>query len=416
VITAQPDHKLRALQAGARDFVSKPLDLAEVVARVHNLLEVRLLHVETRRLYDQVVADRSAQLRLERDLVESRASADRAELEHQRALARAAFKDEEPRGLIVRSAAMRHLVDLARRVAKVDSTVLITGESGAGKERIARLVHEESTRSTGPYIAVNCGAITETLLESELFGHARGAFTGATQDRPGLFEAADGGTLLLDEVGEVSPAMQVKLLRAIQEREVRRVGENRTRSVDVRILAATNRDLAGGVAGGAFRQDLYYRLRVVELRVPALRERTEDLLPLARALLSAAAQRMKRPVPALSRQAAEQLARFRWPGNVRELENAMERAVALARGATVELEDLPEEVRQAPTLLEVASGEVRPLDQIEKDYILSALALNDGHQANTAEQLQIGSATLYRKLKSYGLIVPKPAGGPKSPS
>jgi transcriptional regulator with PAS, ATPase and Fis domain len=311
---------------------------------------------------------------------------------------------------------MRQLVDLARRVAKVDSTVLITGESGAGKERIARLVHEESTRSTGPYIAVNCGAITETLLESELFGHARGAFTGATQDRPGLFEAADGGTLLLDEVGEVSPAMQVKLLRAIQEREVRRVGENRTRSVDVRILAATNRDLAGGVAGGAFRQDLYYRLRVVELRVPALRDRGEDLLPLARALLSSAAQRMKRPVPALSRQAAEQLARFRWPGNVRELENAMERSVALAQGANVELEDLPEEVRQATARLEVASGEVRPLEQIEKDYILSALALNEGHQTKTAEQLKIGSATLYRKLKSYGLIVSKPADRPKSPS
>jgi transcriptional regulator with PAS, ATPase and Fis domain len=311
---------------------------------------------------------------------------------------------------------MRQLVDLARRVAKVDSTVLITGESGSGKERIARLVHEESTRSTGPYIAVNCGAITETLLESELFGHMRGAFTGATQDRPGLFEAADGGTLLLDEVGEVSPGMQVKLLRAIQEREVRRVGENRTRSVDVRILAATNRDLAGGVAGGAFRQDLYYRLKVVELRVPALRERAEDLLPLARALLSSAAERMKRPVPTLSRQAAEQLARFSWPGNVRELENAMECSVALARGASVALEDLPEEVRQAPVRPEVASGAVRPLEQIEKDYILSALALNDGHQTKTAKQLRIGSATLYRKLKSYGLVVAKPAGRPKRPS
>ena len=416
VITAEPDHKLRALRAGARDFVSKPLDLAEVVARVQNLLEVRLLHVETKRLYDQVVAEQAAQQLLEVALLESRTAADRAELEHQRALARAALKADEPKGLIVRSAAMRQLVDLARRVARVDSTVLITGESGSGKERIARLVHEESSRSAGPYIAVNCGAITETLLESELFGHARGAFTGATQDRPGLFEAADGGTLLLDEVGEISPGMQVKLLRAIQEREVRRVGENRTRSVDVRIMAATNRDLAGGVAGGAFRQDLYYRLKVVELRVPALRERAEDLLPLARVLLSGAAQRMKRPEPTLSREAAEQLARFSWPGNVRELENAMECSVALARGTVVELGDLPAEVRQAPPRLEVASGAVRPLEEVEKDYILSALALNEGHQANTAEQLQIGSATLYRKLKSYGLISAKPAARPKSPS
>jgi DNA-binding NtrC family response regulator len=231
----------------------------------------------------------------------------------------------------------------------------------------------------------------------------RGAFTGATQDRPGLFEAADGGTLLLDEVGEVSPAMQVKLLRAIQEREVRRVGENRTRRVDVRILAATNRDLAHGVAGGDFRQDLYYRLKVVELRVPALRERQQDLLPLARVLLSGAALRMKRPVPALSRDAAEQLARFSWPGNVRELENAMERSVALARGIRVELDDLPEEVRQASSAPVATSGAVRPLEEVEKEHILSALAQNGGHQARTAEQLRIGSATLYRKLKSYGL-------------
>ena len=195
---------------------------------------------------------------------------------------------------------MRQVVDLARRVAKVDSTVLITGESGSGKERIARLVHDESTRAAGPFIAVNCGAITETLLESELFGHARGAFTGATQDRPGLFEAANGGTLLLDEVGEVSPGMQVKLLRALQEREIRRVGENKSRRVDVRVVAATNRDLAHGVAGGAFRQDLYYRLKVVELHVPPLRERRDDILPLARVLLADAALRMKRKISGLA--------------------------------------------------------------------------------------------------------------------
>src|SRR3954467_4993470 len=164
---------------------------------------------------------------------------------------------DEPLGIVAKSSPMRKLVDLARRVAKVDSTVLITGESGSGKERIARLVHDESTRAAGPFIAVNCGAIPETLLESELFGHARGAFTGATGDRPGLFEAANTGTLLLDEVGEVSPAMQVKLLRVPQERGVRRVGENKSRRVDVRVLAATNRELAHGVDGGSFRQDLY---------------------------------------------------------------------------------------------------------------------------------------------------------------
>jgi transcriptional regulator with PAS, ATPase and Fis domain len=292
---------------------------------------------------------------------------------------------------------------LTRRVAQVDTTVLITGESGSGKERIARLLHDESTRAAGPFIAVNCGAITETLLESELFGHARGAFTGATQDRPGLFEAANNGTLLLDEVGEVSPAMQVKLLRVLQEREIRRVGENRSRDVDVRVVAATNRDLAQGVFGGAFRQDLYYRLKVVELHVPPLRERREDVLPLARVLLADAALRMKRKVSGLVPSAADQLLRYGWPGNVRELENAMERAVALARGGRVELEDLPEEIRRTPPEI-VAYGAVRPLDQIEKEYIVAALAFNDGNQTRTAQQLHIGSATLYRKLKSYGLI------------
>jgi transcriptional regulator with PAS, ATPase and Fis domain len=299
---------------------------------------------------------------------------------------------------------MRRVVDLASRVAKVDSTVLITGESGAGKERIARLVHEESTRAAGAFIAVNCGAITETLLESELFGHARGAFTGATVDRPGLFEAANGGTLLLDEVGEVSSGMQVKLLRALQEREIRRVGENKSRRVDVRIVAATNRDLAHGVAGGNFRQDLYYRLKVVELLVPPLRERRDDVLPLARVLLADAALRMKRKISGLAPGAADQLLRYEWPGNVRELENAMERAVALARGSRVEVEDLPEEIRHAFPMPVATKGTVRPLDEVEKEYILAALEVNGGNQTHTAAQLHIGAATLYRKLKSYGLI------------
>ena len=223
-----------------------------MLARVYNMLEVRLLHLETRTLYAQVVAEQSAQKLLECALQEAQEAADVAARDHQRALARAARDEEDPAGVVAKSPSMRQLLDLARRVAKVDSTVLITGESGSGKERIARLVHDESTRASGPFIAINCGAIAETLLESELFGHVRGSFTGAAQDRPGLFEAADKGTLLLNEVGEVSPGMQVKLLRALQEREIRRVGENRSRRVNVRILAATNRDLAHGVTGGLF--------------------------------------------------------------------------------------------------------------------------------------------------------------------
>jgi DNA-binding NtrC family response regulator len=236
-----------------------------------------------------------------------------------------------------------------------------------------------------------------------------------------LFEAAHGGTLLLDEVGEVSPGMQVKLLRALQEREIRRVGENKNRAVDVRVVAATNRDLAHGVAGGAFRQDLYYRLKVVELHVPALRERRADILPLARVLLAEAAVRMKRNVVNLAPRAADQIMRYEWPGNVRELQNAMEHAVALARGSRVEIEDLPEDIRQAIPTPSI-SGPVRPLDDLEKEYILAVLERNDGNQAQTAAQLDIGTATLYRKLKKYGVVrssrvqqrKPKPSTGSKS--
>jgi DNA-binding NtrC family response regulator len=323
---------------------------------------------------------------------------------HRRALVATRTDISAPLGIVAKSPTMRQVVDLACRVAEVDSTAIITGESGTGKERIARLIHNRSTRAAGPFVAVNCGAIIETLLESELFGHARGSFTGATSDRPGLFEAANGGTLLLDEIGEISPGMQVKLLRVLQEREIRRVGENKNRKVDVRVVASTNRDLSQRVAAGAFRQDLYYRLKVVELRVPPLRERRDDILPLARILLVEAVTRMKRTMAGFTPQAVDQLLRYAWPGNVRELENAVERAVALARGDRVDVEDLPEEVRQAFPQPVAMVGQVRPLGEVEKEYIVAALACNEGNQTRTAVQLHIGAATLYRKLKSYGLI------------
>ena len=360
-------------------------------------------HTEELRFFQPARLKECLDISLQR-VIDSLKAAERKLREHRRALVRVAPEVEEPLGIVARSKRMEQLLDLARRVAHVDSTVLITGESGAGKERIAQFVHNESTRHAGPFIAVNCGAITESLLESELFGHARGAFTGATSDRPGLFEAANTGTLLLDEVGEVSPGMQVKLLRVLQEREIRRVGENRSRPVNVRIIAATNRDLVHGVTNGDFRQDLYYRLKVVELHVPSLRERRDDILPLARFLLASAALRMKRPVTGLAPSTADQLLRYEWPGNVRELENAMERAVALARTTRIEIEDLPEEVRRAFPTPVVTAGLVRPLDEIEREYILAALDVNGGNQTHTAQQLGIGSATLYRKLKSYGLI------------
>jgi DNA-binding NtrC family response regulator len=332
---------------------------------------------------------------------------------HRKVVVRVVPDTKAPPGIVCKSRKMLHLVELVRRVAKVDAMVLITGESGVGKERIARLVHNESARATGPFIAVNCGAITETLLESELFGHKRGAFTGASSDRHGLFETASHGTLLLDEIGEVSPAMQVKLLRVLQEREIRRVGESKNRPVDVRVLAATNRDLAHGVADGTFRQDLYYRLKVVELFVPPLRDRRDDILHLARVLLADAAKRMGRKITGIVPRAVDQILRYEWPGNVRELENAMERAVALASGIRVDLEDLPEEIRQAFPKPVVSMGKVQPLSEIEKEYILTVLELNDGNQTRTAKQLGIGSATLYRKLKRYDLIARPREGGKK---
>jgi two-component system, NtrC family, response regulator HydG len=322
--------------------------------------------------------------------------------DHRRELGRVLGPDTEPDGLVVRAPAMRQLVDVATRVAGVDTTLIITGESGVGKERIARLIHERSGRADGPFIAVNCGAITETLLESELFGHARGAFTGATHERLGLFEAANKGTLLLDEIGELPLAMQVKLLRVLQEREIRRVGESHPRKVDVRILAATNLNLAEQVESKTFRADLFYRLNVVELKVPPLRDRSEDIVPLARFLLANAVVRLKRPVTGMSPAVADQLLRYAWPGNVRELANVIERAVVLATGKRIEVDDLPEEVRVASPRRITEAGTARPLSEVEREHILAALALNNGVQARAAKQLQIGSATLYRKLKAYG--------------
>lgn len=363
-------------------------------------------HAEDLAFFDQTRLEECLEVSLTR-VTETLRSAEKKLRAHRRALARVAPDIAEPLDPVSRSPKMRLVVDLARRVAAVDATVLITGESGVGKERIARLIHDESPRAAGPFIPINCGALSEMLLESELFGHRRGAFTGAAADRHGLFEAANGGTLLLDEIAEVSPSMQVKLLRVLQEREVRRVGDNQSRPVDVRILASTNRDLSQQVAAGRFRQDLYYRLKVVVLTIPPLCERVEDVLPLARLFLADASVRMGRTMTGLTPEVADLLVRYSWPGNVRELENTIERAVALARGARVELADLPEEIRDGFTKPVASAGSVQPLREVEREYILAALELNEGHQRRTAAQLGIGTATLYRKLKSYGLIRPR---------
>ncbi|MBP1636466.1 MAG: sigma-54-dependent Fis family transcriptional regulator, partial [Acidobacteria bacterium] len=249
---------------------------------------------------------------------------------------------------VVRSAALREVVEMASRVAPLDTTVLVAGESGTGKEFIVRLIHEHSARSKGPLVSVNCAALTETLLESELFGHVRGAFTGAVRDKPGLFEVANHGTLFLDEVGDIAPALQAKLLRALQEGEIRRVGGERTLKARPRIIAASNRDLRGAVAEGRFREDLYFRLGGFVISVPPLRERREDIPPLVHEFVRAAGERLQKEVAGVSPAAMTALLNYQWPGNVRELEHAIERGVILARGKTLGVEDLPPEVVEAP--------------------------------------------------------------------
>ncbi len=306
----------------------------------------------------------------------------------------------------VTASAMERIMSVAARVAPLDSTVLILGESGVGKERMARWLHDASRRRKRPFIAVNCGAFADTLLETELFGHARGAFTGAVTERPGLFEAADGGTLFLDEIGEVSPAMQVKLLRVLQEREVHRVGELRSRHVDVRIVAATNRDLEREVQANRFRVDLYYRLQVVELAIPPLRERPEELVTLLRQFLPQIADRLSRPVTGYTTQAWEALLQHSWPGNIRELEHAIERACAIAEGPDIQVEDLPTSVlRQALRARQHGDPGLSPWQANQRALILSALDRHHGDKQRAAEDLGISLSTLKRRLRHRGLTV-----------
>jgi transcriptional regulator with PAS, ATPase and Fis domain len=292
---------------------------------------------------------------------------------------------------------MQRVVALACRVAPIDATVLVTGESGVGKEWVARLVHERSGRSHAPFIAVNCGEFAETLLETELFGHARGAFTGAVQDRPGVFEAAGSGTLFLDEVGEMSPALQARLLRVLQAREVRRVGEVRLRPIDVRLVAATHRDLAFEVSQGRFRLDLYYRLRVVDIHVPPLRERPADVAVLMEQLLARSASRMARPIRGYTEDARRLLLEHDWPGNVRELANAIERACAVSDGPLVDAGDLPEAIQRG-AVLQPPAGPPRPLRDVEREYVRLVVRRHGGNRRLAAEELQISVATLKRKL------------------
>jgi DNA-binding NtrC family response regulator len=303
---------------------------------------------------------------------------------------------------IAGSQAMQHVLELAARVAPLDTTVLVSGESGTGKEFVVRLIHDQSPRAAAPFVSINCAALTETLLESELFGHVRGAFTGAVRDKAGLFEVAGNGTIFLDEIGEVAPAVQAKLLRALQEREIRRVGGERSIKVNARVVAATNRDLRAAVDAGTFREDLYFRLGAFVITVPPLRDRREDIPPLVHNFLERAASRMKKDVSAVSAEAMSALMNYRWPGNVRELEHAVERAVILANTPSLRLRDLPPEITQKARPR--PGDDTLDLHEQERAAIERALERFDGNRRRATEALKISTVTLWRKMKQYGLV------------
>ncbi len=350
------------------------------------------LKAEVERLHAAVHRKERALARREREVAERE-----RELEVLRERVR---RHASARRFVLASPAMQDVLELAARVAPLDTTVLVYGESGTGKEFVVKMIHEQSTRSGGPLVSVNCAALTDTLLESELFGHMRGAFTGAVRDKPGLFEIANAGTLFLDEVGEMAPALQAKLLRALQEGEIRRVGSERTIRVNPRVITATNRDLRAEVDAGRFREDLYFRLGAFIITVPPLRERQEAIAPLAQEFVRRAATRFKRDVRGIAPEAMSRLLSYDWPGNVRELEHAMERAVILAPGKRIVPQDLPPEVR--------SRSRQRPsptfdLDQQERELIRQALDRFNGSRRQAAGALGISPVTLWRKIRRYKL-------------
>ncbi|GGP59991.1 sigma-54-dependent Fis family transcriptional regulator [Shewanella algicola] len=305
-------------------------------------------------------------------------------------------------GFLVRSPQMIKVINIATLAAKVNSTILVSGDSGVGKEHISRFIHQMSSRSQGPFISINCSALSDSLLEAELFGHIKGAFTGADKARIGLFEEANGGTLFLDEIGETSLNMQVKLLRVLQERKIKRIGENKERPIDIRVIAATNRHLSDEVKQGHFRKDLFYRLRVIELHIPNLSKRREDILPIANLFLYKFNDTMERDVIGLSHCATQRLMHYAWPGNVRELSNAIEYAVALCRGRWIEETDLPAEIINPKAQLH-AIDPLKSLEDIEKQHIEVALKYHNGDKRAAAASLGIVLSTLYRKLSHYQL-------------
>jgi two-component system NtrC family response regulator len=367
VITAHGsiETAVEAMRLGAHDYVSKPVDLNLLRLHVRNAYHHHRLVEENRQLRDRL-----------------------------------ATAGEFPE-MIGQSATMREVFDRIRQVAGADVTVLIQGESGTGKELVARAIHNLSDRKGRPFVAANVGALPEALIESELFGYEKGAFTGANRRKPGWFEMAQGGTLFLDEVGEMPPKTQVDLLRVLEQREVRRLGAEEVVGVDVRVVAATNRDLAALVAEGGFREDLYYRLEVVPLRVPPLRERRDDVPLLVRHCLQQAQERHRKEPKQVAGAAMKALCEFGWPGNVRQLRNCMERLVVTVEGPTIHAEDLPEELWPTPARAVVTLEQAA--QEAEKAAILAALARCNQHREQTARLLDVSVRTLHYKMSRYGL-------------
>jgi DNA-binding NtrC family response regulator len=373
---------VRAIRAGAYDFVMKPLNFAQLAVSAERALRMRRLELQNERLRQEV----------------------------------SGFA-----GVVGRHPRMEAVFDLARRVAASTASVLVTGESGTGKEVIARAIHQHGPRAKGPFIAINCSAIPDALLESELFGHARGAFTGATDRKLGLFEEAQGGTLFLDEIGDMPLALQAKLLRVLQERKIKRVGENQFRAIDVRILAATHKDLPTEVAAKRFREDLYYRLCVIPIAVPPLRERREDIPHLAHHFLEKFRAINGSRVQGFSRAALDRLLAYAWPGNVRELENAIERAVVLCQADRIEAGDLPAGPAPTPPAAAASAGfgedcagaaaegaSLPTLEEVSRRYVEFVLRRTGGVKERAARALGIDRKTLYRWLRAV------PAGETRS--
>jgi len=364
------ENAVEAIKLGAYHYLTKPVSSDE------------LLHTIRRALDRQQLADRVRKLE--------------SQLERE-------FKIDN---LVAKSAKMRQVIETVRQVSKSDATVLIEGESGTGKELVARAIHANSRRRDNSFVAVNCGALPETLLESELFGYVKGAFTGAQETRKGLFQEAHEGTIFLDEIGETSPAFQVKLLRALQEGEIRRVGDQKPIHVNVRVIAASNQELKSLVEAGKFRQDLYYRVNVIPVKIPPLRERKEDVAPLCEFFIQRYAGEREAPPPRLSYEAVNLLEQHSWPGNIRELENAIERALVLAKSELIHPEDLPLEI-QGKSSSPLNSAELPlAMKELEEYQVRRILEMTNWNQTEAARLLGIGYNTLWRKIKEFKIKKP----------